>query len=131
VKTLNQGERQPMAVADQVAVLYAATNGYVDRVNVNRVAEFHRELVERLHSSASDTLEKIADGDWDDSTQKALDEAIEEFAGDFGYDLDEEGHPEDDGGDDDAKGSSKKDESDDNDEEESSKEPVGAGSRDD
>ena len=66
VKTLNQGERQPMAVADQVAVLYAATNGYVDRVNVDRVAEFHRDLVERLHSSASDTLEKIADGDWSD-----------------------------------------------------------------
>ena len=76
VKTLNQGERQPMAVADQVAVLYAATNGYVDRVNVDRVAEFHRDLVERLHSSASDTLEKIADGDWSDEVQKALDEAI-------------------------------------------------------
>ena len=54
VKTLNQNERQPMAVADQVAVLYAATNGYVDRVNVDRVAEFHRELVDRLHSSASE-----------------------------------------------------------------------------
>ena len=62
VKTLNQGERQPMAVADQVAVLYAATNGYVDRINADRVAEFHRDLVERLHSSASETLEKIADG---------------------------------------------------------------------
>ena len=77
VKTLNQGERQPMAVADQVAVLYAATNGYVDRINADRVAEFHRDLVERLHSSASDTLEKIDDGDWSDETQKALDEAID------------------------------------------------------
>ena len=97
VKTLNQNERQPMAVADQVAVLYAATNGYVDRINADRVAEFHRDLVERLHSSASETLEKIADGDWSDETQKALDEAIDEFADDFGYDLDEEGQPEDSG----------------------------------
>ena len=80
VKTLNQNERQPMAVADQVAVLYAATNGYLDRINVDRVAEFNRELVDRLHSSASSTLETIADGDWSDETQKALDEAIEEFA---------------------------------------------------
>ena len=99
VKTLNQGERQPMAVADQVAVLYAATNGYVDRINADRVPEFHRDLVDRLHSSASETLEKIAGGDWSDETQKALDEAIEEFADDFGYDLDEEGQPEDEGGD--------------------------------
>ena len=138
MKTLNQGERQPMAVADQVAVLYAATNGYVDRVNVDRVAEFHRDLVDRLHSSASDTLEKISDGDWSDETQKALDEAIEEFAQDFGYDLDEEGHPEDTGDEESNGSSSSKDDGgdsdsdsdDDTDEEESSKEPVGAGSRD-
>jgi F-type H+-transporting ATPase subunit alpha len=99
VKTLNQGERQPMAVEDQVAVLYAATNGFVDRVAVDRVAEFHEKLVERLHSAVSDALEKIAGGDWSDETQKSLDDAIGEFAEDFGYDLDEEGQPMDDGND--------------------------------
>src|SRR4051812_32617098 len=132
VKTLNQGERQPMPVADQGAVLYAATNGYIDRIKTDRVAAFHRELVERLHSSASDTLEKIAGGDWDDSTQKALDEAIQEFASDFGYDLDEEGQPEDEGDGGESSGSrgsgDEGDESGDQDEE--SREPVGAGSRD-
>src|SRR5215211_2233630 len=125
VKTLNQGERQPLPVADQVAVLYAATNGYVDRVKVDRIAEFHRELVDRLHSSASDTLEKIAGGDWSDETQKALDEAIQEFASDFGYDLDEEGQPEDEGG-----GRSDGDRDGDESSDEESREPVGAGSRD-
>jgi F-type H+-transporting ATPase subunit alpha len=93
VKTLNQGERSPMASEDQVAVLYAATNGYVDRIDADRVPEFHQGLVERLHSSAKETLEKIADGDWSDETQSSLDEAISEFAQDFGYDLDEEGQP--------------------------------------
>jgi F-type H+/Na+-transporting ATPase subunit alpha len=115
-------------------VLYAATNGYVDRVSVERVAEFHRDLVDRLHSSASETLEKISGGDWSDETQKALDEAIDEFAKDFGYDLDEEGQPEDDGGEEPRSSSSQRsdDQSDDSDsdsdDEESSKEPVGAGS---
>jgi F-type H+/Na+-transporting ATPase subunit alpha len=97
VKALNQGERQPLAVEDQVGVIYAATNGYLDRVSVDRVPDFNRELVERLHSSAAETLKQIADGDWSDDTQKALDKAIEEFASDFGYDLDEEGQPEDKG----------------------------------
>jgi F-type H+-transporting ATPase subunit alpha len=118
-----------MPVADQVAVLYAATNGYLDRINTDRVAEFNRELVERLHSSASDTLEKIADGDWDDSTQKALDEAIQDFASDFGYDLDEEGQPEDQGGGGDN-GRSRDDGDESGDDNEESREPVGAGSRD-
>ena len=93
VKTLNQGERSPIAVEDQVAVLYAATNGFVDRIDAGRVEEFHLSLVERLHSSAQDTLKRIAEGDWSDETQKALDDAIAEFADDFGYDLDEEGMP--------------------------------------
>ena len=60
VETLNQGERQPMPVDDQVAVVYAATNGYLDRIDTDRVSEFNEGLVERLHSEISDTLEKIA-----------------------------------------------------------------------
>ena len=96
MKTLNQGERQPMAAADQVAVVYAATNGYVDRIDADRVSEFHQGLVERLHSEIGDTLKKIGEGDWSDEIQRSLDEAIAEFAKDFGYDLDEEGQPLDD-----------------------------------
>jgi F-type H+/Na+-transporting ATPase subunit alpha len=124
VKALNQNERNPLAVGDQVAVIYAATNGYLDRVNVDRVTEFNQELVERLHSSASDTLEKISDGDWSDETQKALDQAIDEFAQDFGYDLDEEGQPEDSGGEDRDRD---REESSEDTEETEEKEPVGAG----
>jgi F-type H+-transporting ATPase subunit alpha len=93
VKSLNQGERSPMAAEDQVAVVYAATNGFVDRIDADRVAEFHRGLVERLHAEIPDTLKTIAEGDWSDETQKALDDAIAQYARDFGYDLDEEGHP--------------------------------------
>jgi F-type H+/Na+-transporting ATPase subunit alpha len=93
VKTLNQGERDPMAVEDQVAVIYGATNGFLDRIHADRVAEFNEGLVERLHADASDTLKKIAEGEWSDETQKALRDSIEQFADDFGFDLDEEGQP--------------------------------------
>jgi F-type H+-transporting ATPase subunit alpha len=93
VASLNQGERSPMAVEDQVAVVYAATNGYVDRINVERVPDFHQGLVERLHAEVPDTLKAIAGGDWSDETQKQLDAAVAQYARDFGYDLDEEGHP--------------------------------------
>jgi len=37
VKALNQGERQPLAVEDQVLQVYAATNGFIDRIAVERV----------------------------------------------------------------------------------------------
>jgi F-type H+/Na+-transporting ATPase subunit alpha len=93
VKTLNQGERQPMAVEEQVAAIYAATQGYLDRINADRVEDFQEQLVDRVRSSAQDALDKIAGGDWGDDVQKKLDEAIKQFAEDFGYDLDEEGQP--------------------------------------
>src|SRR3954467_679210 len=91
VATLNQGERQPVPIAEQVAIIYAATNGYIDRVTVERVPDFHEQLVGRLRSEASDLLEAIAGGDWSDETQSRLDDIVKEFADDFGYDLDEDG----------------------------------------
>jgi F-type H+-transporting ATPase subunit alpha len=91
VKTLNQGERQPMPVEDQVVVIYAATNGYLDRVSADRVEEFNEGLVERAHSAIGDMLKQIAEGDWSDEAQKAVDDAVKQFAEDFGYDIDEDG----------------------------------------
>ena len=95
VATLNQGERQPVPAAEQVAIIYAATNGYVDRVNVDRVPEFNNQLVGRLRAEDAELLEKIGGGDWSDETQSRHDEIVKEFADDFGYDLDEEGKPVD------------------------------------
>ena len=93
VKTLQQGELSPMAVEDQVAVIYAATQGYVDRIDVDKVVEFDVELVERLHVSVPDALGKIAAGDWSDATRAALCAAVAAFARDYGHHLDEDGHP--------------------------------------
>jgi F-type H+/Na+-transporting ATPase subunit alpha len=93
VKTLNQGERSPLEVQDQVAVVFAATNGFLDRIDADRVGEFNEGLIERLHADAKETLDKIREGDWSDEIQDALRNSIEQFADDFGYDLDEEGHP--------------------------------------
>jgi F-type H+/Na+-transporting ATPase subunit alpha len=97
VKTLNQGERQPLAVEDQVIQIYAATNGYLDRIEVDRVPEFLAQLTERMHSESDDLRGQIREGKWDDSIQSSLKDIVEDFASDFGYDLDEEGNPEDDG----------------------------------
>ncbi len=91
VKTLNQNERSPMPVEDQVVVIYAATNGFLDRVNVVRVPEFHEALVARMRAEHADLLKQIAGGDWSDDTAESLRGAIAEFADDFGYDLDEDG----------------------------------------
>ncbi len=112
VQTLNQGERQPVPVAEQVAIIYAATNGYIDRINEDRVSKFHEQLVGRLRAEDADLLETIAGGDWSDETQERLKQVVEKFADDFGQDLDEEGKPVDEDDDtDDRRSSADEDES--------------------
>jgi F-type H+-transporting ATPase subunit alpha len=93
VRTLNQNEREPLPVGVQVAQVYAATNGFVDRIDVDRIGEFLEGLSQRARSENQELLDKIAGGDWSDETQKALKDLIATFADDFGYDLDEEGQP--------------------------------------
>jgi F-type H+-transporting ATPase subunit alpha len=97
VNTLNQNEREPLPVAVQVVQVFAATNGFLDRVDTSRVGEFLDGLTQRVKSEGKELLDKIEGGDWSDETQEALKKVIGDFADDFGYDLDEEGQPTSDG----------------------------------
>jgi F-type H+/Na+-transporting ATPase subunit alpha len=131
VKTLNQSERHPIAVEDQVIQIYAATNGYLDRVVVDKVERFLADLTDSVRGNEPELLQKIAQGDWSDETQGQVEKAVERFADDFGFDLDEEGHPLDEG--DDDGGERRRDEAsgddqgeEDQEESESEKEEAGA-----
>jgi F-type H+-transporting ATPase subunit alpha len=98
VRTLNQGEREPMPVEDQVVQIYAATNGYLDRIVIDKVERFLGDLSDSIRGNEPELLKQIAEGNWDDDVQKQVDDAVKQFAEDFGYDLDEEGHPIDEDG---------------------------------
>jgi F-type H+-transporting ATPase subunit alpha len=93
VESLNQDERSPWKVEDQVAAIYSGTGGFLDRIKTDRIREFHQMLLERLHAEKSDLMEKIAEGNWDDSIESELGDAIAEAIDDFGADFDEEGNP--------------------------------------
>jgi len=94
VEMLNQNERQPLSVPDQVAAIYSATGGYLDRVKTERVQEFLEQLLGRLHSEQGDLMKRIEDsGELSDEDEKALGDAIAEFVDDFGPDFDDEGQP--------------------------------------
>jgi F-type H+-transporting ATPase subunit alpha len=96
VKTLNQGERAPVPVAEQVVQIYSATNGFLDRIDADKVERFLTSLTDSVRASHAELLTKLASGDWSDGTQGELKAAVSQFADDFGYDLDEEGLPMDD-----------------------------------
>src|SRR3989440_2159490 len=93
VATLNQKERSPLTTEDQVLQIYSATQGHLDRINVDRIPEYLDGLTQRVHSELGDVREQIAQGKWDDSVIEKVEQFVKEFTDDFGCDLDEEGQP--------------------------------------
>jgi F-type H+-transporting ATPase subunit alpha len=93
VASLNQGEREPLAVEDQVLQVFAATNGFLDRITVARVEEFLTGLIEHAHAHHKALRKKVAAGEWSDEIQEEVRKAVGDFAEGFGYELDEEGQP--------------------------------------
>jgi F-type H+-transporting ATPase subunit alpha len=94
VEALNQKERQPMPVAEQVASIYAGTEGYLDRIKTERVTEFLADLIARLHAENKDLLDRIKEsGNLSDEDEQALGKSIQQMVDDFGPDFDEEGNP--------------------------------------
>jgi F-type H+-transporting ATPase subunit alpha len=94
VEALNQKERQPMPVAEQVASIFAGTAGHLDRIKTERVAEFLADLIARLHAENKDLLDRInQSGELTDDDEKSLGDAIAQMVDDFGPDFDQEGNP--------------------------------------
>ena len=93
VEMLNQNERHPLSVAEQVASIYAGTGGYLDRLNVDRVQDFLDSMLSRLKAENKDLLGRIDEGELSDEDEEALGKAIGEAVDDFGPDLDEDGQP--------------------------------------
>jgi F-type H+/Na+-transporting ATPase subunit alpha len=94
VEALNQKERQPMPVAEQVASIYSGTEGYLDRIKTERVSEFLADLIDRLHAENKDLLDRINEtGQLSDEDTEALGKSIEGMVDDFGPDFDKEGNP--------------------------------------
>jgi len=81
-ETLKQGQYQPMPVEEQVAVLWAATNGPLDSVPVEDVQAWEAGLLDFLRTGYGDLLDTIKkEKQLSDETIAALSKAVEAFKG--------------------------------------------------
>jgi F-type H+/Na+-transporting ATPase subunit alpha len=80
VELLKQPQYTPYPVEDQVASIWAGTNGYLDDVPVEDVGRFESEFLDYLKRSRSGVLDAIREtGQLSDDTVTALKDAVEEF----------------------------------------------------
>ena len=81
---LKQAQTSPLSVADQVASIYAGTNGYLDKIAVNQVRSFLVGLRQYLANNKPKYGEIIeATNTFTDEAQSTLKEAISEYTEEF------------------------------------------------
>jgi proton translocating ATP synthase F1 alpha subunit len=73
VEALKQSQYSPLSVAQQVLVLFAATEGFFDDLEVSEILTFEKALISSAERSHSDLLQKIdSTGVLDDSARGDL-----------------------------------------------------------
>ncbi len=78
---LKQPQYQPMRVADQVAIIFAGTNGLLDEVPVERISAWKEDFLRNWQTNSASLSNGIqADpGNWDDEVAGQVEEAITDF----------------------------------------------------
>ena len=84
VAVLKQKNNAPVEVAQQVCILYAATNGYLDAIAVSQVPEFEVRLQEHMENRYPQVLEAIrGTGKLEPKTEQSLKQALSELVAQF------------------------------------------------
>jgi F-type H+-transporting ATPase subunit alpha len=77
---LKQPQYSPLPVAQQVAVIYAVTNGYLDEVPIDNVSEWEKGFHEFMRTAHPEILETItSEMKLSDETTELLKQAITEY----------------------------------------------------
>jgi len=81
---LKQPQFSPLKMEEQVVVIYAGVNGYLDRIPVNRVHAFEQGLLTLIRSKNADILEDVRNtSDLTDATAGKLKAAVDGYAKTF------------------------------------------------
>lgn len=84
VEVLKQGQYSPVKVEEQIVMIFAATNGFVDNYPESDVTKYEKEMVEFLKNKHSDILKTIVEKKAvSDDIKKSLHAALQEFAAIF------------------------------------------------
>ena len=81
---LKQAQFSPLKVEEQVVVIYAGVNGYLDAIDTSRVGAFESGLLELVHGSHAAILDDIRESKaLSENTEAALKDVVDGFAASF------------------------------------------------
>ena len=77
---LKQPQFSPSPVEEQVAIIYASTKGFIDKVPENKVKDFEKEFLSVMKNSHRDALDLLKAGKLEDSVTNTLAEVAKDIA---------------------------------------------------
>ena len=85
VAVLKQKNNAPKEVAQQVCIIYAVTNGYLNSIPVEKIPEFEQQLEEHMDNNYAQVLEAIRtsgklETETENQLKTALNELVQRFA---------------------------------------------------
>lgn len=81
---LKQGQYVPMAIEEQVAVIYCGVRGFLDKLDPTKITSFEKEFLQHIKTSHKDVLTAIAkDGKITDETDAKLKGIVTNFISGF------------------------------------------------
>lgn len=81
---LKQGQYVPMAVEEQVCVIYAGVKGHLDKIDPSKITDFESKFLEHLISSQQDLLKVVReDGKLTEATEAKLKKVTFDFLAGF------------------------------------------------
>jgi F-type H+/Na+-transporting ATPase subunit alpha len=84
MEILKQGQFSPVPMEEQVVVLFAANEGFLDNVPLEQVKDFEQKLLQYIKDHAEKVLETIRETkDLDDDTKAELTKAVETFVSSY------------------------------------------------
>jgi len=85
-EVLKQLQFEPMPVENQVIILFAAINGYIDDLPIEKVKEFESRLISSITTTHSELVKKLAkEKNFDDKMESEMKDAIADFKKSFKY----------------------------------------------
>ena len=77
---MKQDQYVPLSVAEMAASLFAANEGYLDDVDVNKVVDFEKAMLGYMNSSQKELMDRInTEADYNDEIEQALHDAMKSF----------------------------------------------------
>ena len=86
-EVMKQKQYMPLSVAEEATILFAADQGYLDDVPLNRIGMFEQELVANLRSNQAEFLDRInKTGELNEEVIKTLRSILESFKANQSWD---------------------------------------------